>query len=82
MEYILSDHARKRIAERSITKQQVESALRYPTKVLYDNKGRLMFKKLYLRKSSQRLLIVVGEKQFSKLKIITVIDTSKVRKYL
>ena len=82
MQYVFTAHARKRMQERSITEDIVQDALKYPTKVA-ENDGMLLFKKLYRRRNSERLLLVVGEMWADdKIKIITVIDTSKVRKYL
>lgn len=41
-----------------------------------------MFKKLYKKRHTTRLLIVVGEKVKDTLRVITVIETSKIKKYL
>ena len=54
----------------------------FPTKILYDDKGRILFKKIYNKNGKQRLLLVAGEEVKDTLEIITVIDTSKVKKYL
>lgn len=82
MEYTLSTHARERVAERSIPKRLIDEALQEPTKVSYDASGRMLIKKLYRKRRSERLLLIAGEVTGEILKIITVIDTSKVRKYL
>lgn len=82
MDYILTLHAKKRMRERSIAKQLLEEALQNPTKALYDNEDKLLIKKLYKIKNKERLLLIVGEKGENRLKIFTIIDTSKVRKYL
>ncbi len=68
--------------ERSIQQSLLEGTLANPTKVLYDARGRLMFKKLYKKRHTTRLLIVVGEKVKDTLRVITVIETSKIKKYL
>jgi len=47
LDYTLTSHTKKRMAERSISKKLIKDALQNPTKVLYDNKGRLLIKKLY-----------------------------------
>lgn len=70
------------MAERLIPDKLIAGTLRNPTKVLYDSKGRLLFKKLYQKKGQTRLLLIVGIKTDDNLRIITVIDTSKIRKYL
>ncbi|MEK7180815.1 MAG: DUF4258 domain-containing protein [Patescibacteria group bacterium] len=82
MDYILTDHARKRMVERSISKSALENALRSPSKVLYDDADRLLIKKLYKNRNKARLLIIIGETSGNKFKIITVIETSKIKKYL
>jgi hypothetical protein len=82
MNYVLTTHAKRRLNERGISRRFLEEALRTPTKILYDENGRLMVKKLYVKGNRERLLLIIGEVLGNKLKIITIIDTSKVRKYL
>lgn len=82
MRYIFIAHAKQRMKERSISERLVEQALDSPTKILYDNKGRLLIKKLYKKKGQDRLLLIVAEPKDDLLDIITVIDTSKIKKYL
>lgn len=81
-EYIIKPHARKRMKERSIPESLIKEALQEPTKILYDERNRLLFKKLYTKGRKERLLLVAVEVKETKLEIITVIDTSKVEKYL
>ncbi|OGF70479.1 hypothetical protein A3B05_00140 [Candidatus Giovannonibacteria bacterium RIFCSPLOWO2_01_FULL_43_160] len=82
MSYELTKHARERMEERTISKELIEEALRNPTKVWYDEDGRILIKKLYKKKDKERLLLIIGEKANGKLKIITIIETSKIKKYL
>jgi len=82
MDYLLTTHAEKRLAERSIPRKLLDEALREPTKISYDAANRALIKKLYRKHRQERLLLIVGEIMGSTLKIITVIDTSKVKKYL
>lgn len=82
MEYIIKPHARKRMQERSISEQVVKDALDSPTKVSYDSRERILIKKLYSRGGKKRLLLVVCDKVEHVLEIITIIDTSKIKKYL
>ncbi|OGF73725.1 hypothetical protein A2W57_03660 [Candidatus Giovannonibacteria bacterium RIFCSPHIGHO2_02_43_16] len=70
------------MAERSISTSAIVDALRNPTRVLYDVDNRLLFKKLYKNKDKERLLLIVAEMEKEIFKVITVIDTSKVKKYL
>ena len=81
MDYELTRHAKERMAERGISVKLLEDALRNPTKLLHDEKDKMMFKKLYGKKNN-RLLIVIAERAKDQLKIITIIDTSKPEKYL
>ena len=70
------------MAERSIPERLVQSAIAQPTKVLHDDTGKLLIKKLYRKGDKERLLLVVGELTRDVLKVITIIDTSKVDKYI
>ena len=79
--YIIKPHAQLRMKERGIAEGRIREALKYPTKIEYDEKGRILFKKVYGIKG-KRLLLVAAESVRGKLEIITVIDTSKVEKYL
>lgn len=82
MNFIFTAHAKRRMAERSISSKMVYEALRNPAKVLYDDDNKILFKKLYKSKRFNRLLLVVAEEERNRFKIITVIDTSKIKKYL
>lgn len=68
--------------ERDISEKVLKDALDNPSKVGYDQKGRILIKKLYRRNGKERLLLIVGEFVADILEIITIIDTSKVKKYL
>ena len=82
MRYILKPHARMRMRERKITESIIKDALDNPTKIEYDTRGRVLFKKLYQRNGKERLLFMVGEGRGDLIEIITIIDTTKVKKYL
>ena len=83
MKYEFLPHARKRMAERTISRKLVIDALRFPTKISSNRQGRQLIKKLYTGKRGvKRLLLVVIEVASDVIRIITVIDTSKVGKYL
>ncbi|KKQ01503.1 MAG: hypothetical protein US18_C0046G0006 [Parcubacteria group bacterium GW2011_GWB1_36_5] len=82
MKYVIKSHARERMKERSISEKLIEDAIANPTMVLYDNDGRILFKKLYKNKGIDRLLLVAGEPKKDILEIVTVIETSKIKKYL
>lgn len=83
MKFEFSPHAQKRMRERSISKKLIIDALEFPTKISSDRRGRQLIKKLYTdKKRVRRLLLVVVEITKGIVKIITVIDTSKISKYL
>lgn len=71
------------MAERAISKKLVIDALKFPTKISSNKQSRQLVKKLYTnRKGDKRLLLIAIETRANVTKIITVIDTSKVNKYL
>lgn len=80
MDYELTRHAKERMLERHISEKLLNDAILNPTKLLYNENSKLMFKKLYAK--DKRLLIVIAERTKTNLKIITIIDTSKPEKYL
>lgn len=82
MKYKLTAHARERLRERNITYRVLEEALRNPTKVAYDAEGKLFIKTIYKQRNRERLLLIVGRFAGEVLLVITVIDTSKVKKCL
>ena len=82
MRYFFTRHATDRMKERSISKKVIDLAFAEPTKVLYDDNDRILIKKLYKRRGIDRLLIIVGKLEKGDFKIITIIETSKIRKYL
>ena len=82
MLYTLKPHARMRMRERKITERIIKDALDNPTKIEYDAKSRVLFKKLYHSNGRERLLLIVGERRGDVTEIITIIDTTKVKKYL
>ncbi len=71
-----------RMRERKITERIIKDVLDNPTKIEYDTKGRVLFKKLYQNKGKERLVLIVGERRGNLTEIITIIDTTKVKKYL
>ena len=70
------------MAERKIPESLIREALERPTKIAYDNKGRILVKKLYIKQKKQRLLLVAGERKQDAFVVITIIDTTKIKKYL
>ncbi len=68
--------------ERSISRALLEEALRDPTATAKDPRGHVLLKKTYRKGRQLRLLLVVCSIRGGILCVITIIDTSKVRKYL
>lgn len=68
--------------ERAVSPNVVRDCLQNPDKVSYDEKGRYLLKKRYNKSGKQRLLMVAVERKGNMYIVITVIDTSKVKKYL
>ncbi len=82
IDYVLTKHAKKRLFDRKISVKLLETALSDPTQVLADGTGKLLYQKLYRERDKSRLLMVVVIIELGRLKVLTVIDTSKVKKYL
>lgn len=82
MKHFLTKHAQERMTERSIDIKIIESALADPTKIEYDGNGTCLIKKLFLKNNSPRLLLLAGKIENNQFKIFTVIETSKVKKYI
>lgn len=85
MKIIFSSHALKRISERGIDKKVVFEAIMSPDKIEPSNiqKNRFLTKKICFNKKLKKdhLLIIVCEKENNVLKVITIIDTSKISKH-
>lgn len=86
MQIIISKHARERMKERKISKEIVSAALAYPEQVAFDKtaRNRYIAKKVYQPTTKTRayLLLIIYERTPDEIKVITVISTSKINKYL
>ncbi len=82
MKYIITSHAKARMKERGIMEENVKKTIEFPTETLYDENKRFLFKRLYRRNGKERLLLVAGEWRGKTCRIITVIETSKIKKYI
>lgn len=78
MKIIFSNHALYRMKEREITKNEVKITLLEPDKLIWKDNTNIAMK---LRENGHLLIIIYTDLGKTE-KIITVIDTSKVRKYL
>ncbi|MBI4135407.1 DUF4258 domain-containing protein [Candidatus Uhrbacteria bacterium] len=79
-------HARERIAERGITNDQIEQAIEFPDKIGRSvfNHARFIVKKIYFNTNlaKKHLLMIIYEEKRNEVQVITIIDTSKIDKYL
>lgn len=82
MEVHFTEHAKERMIERAISEKRIALTLEKPTKVSMDKHGRYLIKKLYRKNEKIRLLLIVAERIGHVISIVTVIETSKVKKYL
>lgn len=82
---IFSNHALTRMKERSISKGLVLDAIKKPNKIEKSSifSGRILVKKIYFHKNFKKdhLLMIICEICPNEIKIITVVDTSKISKY-
>ena len=82
---IFSTHALLRMAEWGIMEREIISAIASPDKVEQSitNSNRFLIKKLYFNERFQKehLLIIVTESNRIAIKVITVIDTSKISRH-
>lgn len=86
MRIVFSAHARGRMRERKIQEIFVHTALLQPDKVERDQTehDRFVAKKIFTPAGSRvnYLLLVFYERTVAEIKVITVISTSKIDKYL
>jgi len=78
-------HALLRMEERGIEKSEITEAIASPNKIESSkiNFQRFLIKKLYFNKKfkKEHLLLIIIENSQSVIKVITVIDTSKISKH-
>mgnify|MGYP001616036772 CR=1 FL=1 len=82
MQFVLTAHARQRMRERKLTRVMLEVALSKPVRTTRENSGKLFIIALHYRNGRERALLIAGVMEGTVLKIFTVIETTKVQKYL
>lgn len=86
MKVKFSEHALKRMHERGIKQSDVEKFLVFPDKIEVSSidKSRFLFKKVYYHKKYKKdhILMMICEKENGAIRVITIIDTSKISKYI
>ncbi len=85
MKIVFTKHSLERAEERTISKKELRDAIYFPDKIdesSQDNK-RFLIKKIYYNEKlkAEHLLMIICEKEKEIIKIITIIDTSKISKY-
>lgn len=82
---IFSQHCKDRTKERNIDNKILLKAIQFPDKIDFSNKDnkRFVVKKIYHNTTLNKdhLLMIICQKENNSLKIITIIDTSKISKY-
>jgi len=86
MKIKFSSHAIERIKERGVKQTDVEKFIKSPDKIEISkiNKERFLIKKIYYNQKHNKdhLLMIICEEENNVLKIISIIDTSKISKYI
>jgi len=85
MKITFTKHSLERAKERSINKKDLNRAIYYPDKIDQSSKNskRILIKKIYYngKLKADHLLMIICEKESDVLKVVTIIDTSKISKY-
>lgn len=82
MKYLLTHHAQLRKKEYRISNKLIRDTLDKPSEISYDAQGHVMLKKLYSRRGHSHVFIIVGVEESFVFRIITIITSSKIKKYL
>lgn len=86
MKVIFTEHAKKRIRERNLSIKKVKTFIANPDSIEPSSKNsrRFLLKKLYFhpRFQKQHLFMAICEQEKEGLVIVTIIDTSKIKKYI
>ena len=85
MDIIFSTHSLQRANERKINRKILLRAIHFPDRIDLSNKDSqsCIIKKVYYNESlgKDHLLMIICKKENNVLKVITIIDTSKISKY-
>ena len=86
MKITFTDHAKRRMRERGLLQKQVVDCVTHPDRLERSMKDprRFLAKKIYFSRTHKkdRLLMAICEQEGTALVIVTVIDTSKIEKYI
>ena len=85
MKIVFTKHSLERAEERAISEKELKYAIHFPDKIdkSSQNNKRFLIKKIYYNEKlkAEHLLMIICEKEKGIIKIITIIDTSKISKY-
>lgn len=85
LDFTLTKSAQKRMKERHISIEQIDSALKNPDKESVNSKDQkiLLVRKLYFNEyfDEKRLLLVIYKKNNSEIVVLTVIDLADIESY-
>lgn len=85
MKIVFTKHSLERAKERAINEKELRSVINFPDKIdkSSQNNKRFLIKKIYYNKKlkADHLLMIICEKEKRIIKVITIIDTSKISKY-
>ena len=85
MKIVFTKHSLERANERAISKKVLKDAIYYPDKIdkSSQNNKRFLIKKIYYNEKlkTDHLLMIVCEKEKRVVKVVTIIDTSKISQY-
>lgn len=86
MKIKFSFHALERMRERNIKQSDVKKFIASPDKIEVSNinKNRFLVKKIYYHQKYKKdhLLMIICARENRIVKVITIIDTSKISKYI
>lgn len=79
-------HAKERMRERGIIEEEIRRALAFPDRIdrSFVSPVRFLAKKIYYNThlAEKHLLMVICEEEAEAIFVVTIIDTSKIEKYL
>jgi len=85
MKVVFTKHALGRLRERGISEKDAREFIKNPDKVERSSRfpKRFLIKKVYFNRKLKKdhLLLIILEKENLILRVITIIDTSKISKY-
>lgn len=85
MKIIFTEHAKRRIRERALSLRVVKAFIEKPDSVAPSRKDtrRFLIKKIYTHPTFKKihLLMAICEEDGGTFTVVTIIDTSKIRKY-